>query len=106
MFEGAEAGARHSIPLGTNFKLLNYLSVSLGTNFRETWVGKTIRRSYDPELNDGLGGVVQDTVSGFDSYRTYGFSTGLGTTVYGTFNFGERQKNSGDSSCGSTFCKL
>lgn len=92
MFEGAEAGARHSIPLGTNFKLLNYLSVSLGTNFRETWVGKTIRRSYDPELNDGLGGVVQDTVSGFDSYRTYGFSAGLGTTVYGTFNFGKDKK--------------
>ena len=92
MFEGAEAGARHSIPIGTNFKLLNYLSVSLGTNFRETWVGKTIRRSYDPELNDGLGGVVQDTVSGFDSYRTYGFSTGLGTTVYGTFNFGKDKK--------------
>ena len=92
MFEGAEAGARHSIPLGTNFKLLNYLSVSLGSNFRETWVGKTIRRSYDPELNDGLGGVVQDTVSGFDSYRTYGFSTGLGTTVYGTFNFGKDKK--------------
>ena len=92
MFEGAEAGARHSIPLGTNFKLFNYLSVSLGSNFQETWVGKTIRRSYDPELNGGLGGVVQDTVSGFDSYRTYGFSTGLGTTVYGTFNFGKDKK--------------
>jgi hypothetical protein len=92
MFEGAEAGARHSIPLGTNFKLFNYLSVSLGSNFQETWVGKTIRRSYDPELNGGLGGVVQDTVSGFDSYRTYGFSAGLGTTVYGTFNFGKDKK--------------
>ncbi len=92
MFQGAEAGARHSIPLGTNFKLLNYLSVSLGSNFQETWVGKTIRRSYDPELNNGLGGVVQDTVSGFDSYRTYGFSAGLGTTVYGTFNFGKDKK--------------
>ena len=92
MFQGAEAGARHSIPLGTNFKLLNYLSVSLGSNFQETWVGKTIRRSYDPEGNNGLGGVVQDTVSGFDSYRTYGFSAGLGTTVYGTFNFGKDKK--------------
>jgi len=92
MFEGAEAGARHSIPLGTNFKLFNYLSVSLGSNFQETWVGKTIRRSYDPELNGGLGGVAQDTVSGFDSYRTYGFSAGLGTTVYGTFNFGKDKK--------------
>ena len=92
MFQGAEAGARHSIPLGTNFKLFNYLSVSLGGNFQETWVGKTIRRSYDATLDGGLGGVVQDTVSGFDSYRTYGFSAGLGTTVYGTFNFGKDKK--------------
>jgi len=92
MFEAAQVGARHSIPLSTNFKLLNYLSVSMSTNFRETWVGKTIRRSYDTEINQGIGGVVQDTVSGFDSYRTYGFSTGMGTTVYGTFNFGKDRK--------------
>jgi lipopolysaccharide assembly outer membrane protein LptD (OstA) len=92
MFEAAQMGARHSIPLSTNFKLLNYLSVSMSTNFRETWVGKTIRRSYDPGINEGVGGVVQDTISGFDSYRTYGFSTGMGTTVYGTFNFGKDKK--------------
>ncbi len=92
MFKSAQIGARHSIPISTNFKVLKYLSFSMGTNYQETWVGKTIQRSYDSELNNGNGGVVQDTISGFDSYRTYGFSTGVGTTLYGMFNFGEDKK--------------
>lgn len=92
MFDNAQIGARHSIPIGTNFKLFKYLSVSAGTNYEEVWVGKTIRRTYDEMLNNGQGGVVQDTVNGFDSYRTYGFSTGLGTTIYGTFTFGKDKK--------------
>ncbi|HAT67213.1 MAG TPA: organic solvent tolerance protein OstA [Flavobacteriaceae bacterium] len=92
MFEGAQIGARHTIPISTNFKVLKYLSLSLSTNYQETWVGKTISRSYDETANDGAGEVVQDTISGFDSYRTYGFSTGVGTTIYGTFNFGKDKK--------------
>ncbi|MEZ4857722.1 MAG: putative LPS assembly protein LptD [Flavobacteriaceae bacterium] len=92
MFEGAQMGARHSIPISTNFKVLKYLSFSLSTNYQETWVGKTISRSYDETANNGQGAVIQDTISGFDSYRTYGFSTGVGTTLYGTFNFGKDKK--------------
>lgn len=92
MFEGAQIGARHTIPISTNFKVLKYLSLSLSTNYQETWVGKTIRRNYDETANDGQGEVIQDTISGFDSYRTYGFSTGVGTTLYGTFNFGKDKK--------------
>lgn len=92
MFEGARIGARHNIPISTNFKLFNYLSASMGTNYQETWVGKTISRTFDQEANDGAGEVVQDTVSGFDAYRTYNFNASLGTTVYGTFNFGEDKK--------------
>ncbi|WP_255571283.1 putative LPS assembly protein LptD [Halomarinibacterium sedimenti] len=92
MFEGAQIGARHTIPISTNFKVLKYLSFSLSTNYQETWVGKTISRNYDETANDGDGAVVQDTISGFDSYRTYGFSTGVGTTIYGTFNFGKDKK--------------
>lgn len=92
MFDGAQFGARHSIPIGTNFKVAKYLSFSMGTNYQETWVNKTFRQRYDENANDGAGAVVRDTISGFDSYRTYGFSTGVGTTVYGTFNFGADKK--------------
>jgi lipopolysaccharide assembly outer membrane protein LptD (OstA) len=88
MFEDALIGARHNIPIGTNFKLFNYLSASAGTNYQETWVMKTTRRSFNQETNQ----VVIDTVNGFDSYRTYNFSTSLGTTLYGMFNFGRDKK--------------
>lgn len=88
MFKDALIGARHNIPISTNFKLFNYLSASMGTNYQETWVMKTTRRRFDPQLNR----VVIDTVPGFDSYRTYNFNTSLGTTLYGMFNFGQDKK--------------
>nr|WP_245946345.1 putative LPS assembly protein LptD [Marinirhabdus gelatinilytica] len=92
MFETAQLGARHSIPVSTNFKLLKYLSTSLTTNLQETWVGQTTNQTFDADANDGDGAVVTDTIRGFDRYFTYNFSTSLGTTFYGTFNFGEDVK--------------
>ncbi|RMA64236.1 putative LPS assembly protein LptD [Ulvibacter antarcticus] len=92
MFENALVGMRHRIPLSTNFKILKYLSASASTAYQETWTLKTFEQRYDETANDGDGGVVIDTISGFDSYRTYNFSTSLGTTVYGTFNFGRDKK--------------
>ena len=88
MFRDARLGARHTIPITTNFKLLNYISASVSANYQETWVFKTFEQSFDPELNEGAGGVAVDTLRGFDSYRTYNFSASLGTTVYGNFPFG------------------
>ena len=95
MFKNAQVGARHSIPVATNFKILEYLSASMSSNYQETWLLKTIRRRFDQQAEEGLGAVIQDTIPGFDSYRTYNFSTSLGTTVYGTFNFGEDNKIQG-----------
>src|SRR5690606_2362474 len=82
MFNDARIGAQHTIPLTTNFKILNYLSASMGTTYREVWVNKTATKFYSPEENQ----VVTENVDGFDSYRTYNFSTSLGTTLYGMFN--------------------
>ena len=87
MFNDAEIGARHSIPISTNFKLFDYVSASMSTGFNEVWTLKTIREDYDPNANDGDGAVVRDTISGFDRFLTYNFSTSLGTTLYGMFNF-------------------
>ncbi|QIE58358.1 LPS-assembly protein LptD [Rasiella rasia] len=88
MFEGAELGAQHSIPVSTNFKLFKYLSASATTSLRETWVGNTTNRFYD-EATDA---VVIDTLKGFDRYFTYNFSTSIGTTIYGQFNLGDDKK--------------
>ncbi len=92
MFTSAQIGAQHNIPITTNFKIFKYLSASAGTNFRETWVLKSTRKRYEESAFEGRGGVVQDTLSGFESYRTYNFTTSLGTTLYGLFNFGNDKK--------------
>lgn len=91
MFRDGRLGARHTIPITTNFKVLNYLSASLSANYQETWVFRTFEESFDRSLNDGQGAVVTDTINGFDSYRTYNFSASLGTTIYGTFPFGKKK---------------
>lgn len=88
MFNNAKVGVQHSIPVSTNFKLFKYFSASTAMNYEEVWYLKTIRRGYDTDQSK----VVDQTVSGFDAFRTYNFSSSLGTTIYGTFNFGENKK--------------
>jgi lipopolysaccharide assembly outer membrane protein LptD (OstA) len=88
MFDDLNAGMRHSIPLSTNFKVFEHFSVSMNANYDETWVMQTYDQRFDEQTQE----VVRDTITGFDSYRTYNFSTSLGTTVYGMFAFGDDSK--------------
>ncbi|MBE0393465.1 putative LPS assembly protein LptD [Flavobacterium sp. PL002] len=88
MFRDAKIGMQHSIPLSTNFKLFKYFSATTSVNYEEVWYAKTISRSYDVDQS----AVVDKDVNGFDAYRTYNFSSSLGTTVYGTFNFGDNKR--------------
>ncbi len=89
MFDEAKNGVQHSIPLSTNFKLFKYFSISASTNYQEVWTFKTLNKSYDPILDE----VVETDINGFDAYRTYNFSTSIGTTVYGMFNFKKEGKD-------------
>jgi len=88
MFENGRLGAQHQIPLATNFKVAKYLSVSLGGSYEDVWTWETYQRRYDPELQE----VVTDTVAGFDRFNQYNLGGSVGTTVYGTFTFGEDKK--------------
>lgn len=88
MFRDAKVGFQHSIPLSTNFKVFKYFSATTSMNYNEVWYLKTIRRQFNSNTNS----IVDTDVQGFDAFRTYSFSAGLGTTVYGTFNFGEKKK--------------
>jgi len=88
MFRDAKTGIQHSIPLSTNFKLFKYFSASTSLNYEEVWYLKTIKRNYDVDQSK----VVDEIVNGFDAFRTYSFSSSIGTTIYGTFNFGENKK--------------
>ena len=88
MFKDAKVGMQHRIPLSTNFKILKYLSVTPSINYEEVWYLKTIRKTYDPLTRTDS---ITD-VNKFDSFRTYNFSSGIGTVVYGTFKFNETKK--------------
>jgi lipopolysaccharide assembly outer membrane protein LptD (OstA) len=88
MFRDARTGMQHSIPLSTNFKVFKHFSVSASTNFQETWAFDTEHREYIASRDT----VITSTERGFDAFRTYNFSSSVGTTIYGTFNFGEDKK--------------
>lgn len=83
MFDDAKAGFQHTIPLTTNFKLFKYFSASANTSYNEVWTFNTIDRRFDRTTNE----TITTDKNGFDSFRTYNFSTSIGTTIYGMFNF-------------------
>ena len=63
--------------------------MSAGTSYEETWVFKTINKYYDQQAEE----TITEEVKGFDAFRTYNFSTSIGTTVYGMFNFEKEGKD-------------
>ncbi len=88
MFDDAKVGVRHRIPISTNFKVAKHFSVTMGGNYEDVWTLETYGQRFDPDSQT----VVRDTISGFDRYNQYNFSASVGTTLYGTFNFGEDKK--------------
>lgn len=87
MFDDSRMGARHRIPLATNFKIAKYFSVTAGASYEDVWTWDTYRKRYDE-----TGAVVTDTISGFDRFNQYSLNASMGTTLYGTFNRGEDRK--------------
>ena len=89
MFDNAKSGMKHNIPLSTNFKLFKYLSFSTNANFEEVWTQNTVRyNDFNPQTNL----AVKDTIRKIGAFRQYNLGVALGTTLYGTFNFGEDKK--------------
>ncbi|VXB62428.1 Organic solvent tolerance protein OstA [Flavobacterium sp. 9AF] len=88
MFRDAKTGFQHSVPISTNFKIFNYFSVTTGASYNEVWALNTIDKYFDPIENK----VVTKDVRGFDAFRTYNFNASIGTTIYGTFKFGDDKK--------------
>lgn len=89
MFDKGVNGFRHSIPISTNFKVLKFVSFSINSSLNEVWQFKTIRyRDYDAVS----GAVYKDTIRGFDRFLTYNAGASMGTTIYGTFDFGADKK--------------
>lgn len=88
MFDTALAGVSHVIPLSTNFKVFKHFSFTAGTSFTENWLFNTNEKYFDTTTNK----AEYKRINGFDAYRTYNFTSSVGTTVYGTYTFKETNK--------------
>lgn len=88
MFDTARIGALHSIPVTTNFKVFKYFSMSASANFEENWTYNTINRFQNED-----GDIITEDLTGFDRFLTYNFSTSIGTTIYGLFDFEKEGKD-------------
>ena len=89
MFDNAKVGAKHRLPITTNFKIAKYFSVSVGGNYEDVWTLQTYTRQTDATTKVES---VTDTINSFDRYNNYNFSASIGTTIYGMFNFGDDKK--------------
>ena len=87
MFDNAKLGVRHSIPINTNFKVLKHLSLTAGGAYNEVWNFEKVSKYYDEDNLE----EVTTIDKGFSSYRTYNFSSNLGTTLYGMYNFDKNE---------------
>lgn len=82
--KNAKTGAKHDARLQTNFKALNYLSVTPGFNYTEFWYPSQLVHNYNstsekPELID--------TLKKFSRGYTYTTSVAFSTTIFGTVKF-------------------
>ncbi len=75
-------GARHSIPVSMNLKLLKYFTVTPNVNYTERWYFRQIKKDYDYEKSRI---VNTDTITGFNRVWDYSFGASTSTKVYAFF---------------------
>jgi hypothetical protein len=69
-------GARHSIPLSLNLKLLKYFTLTPSVNYTERWYTRSITKKWSEDLNSI---VAADTATGFN--RVWDYSTSVSTST-------------------------
>ncbi|MXV38125.1 LPS-assembly protein LptD [Flavobacteriaceae bacterium Ap0902] len=84
MFDDTNTGAKNTLLLNTGTTLFNYFPLNFGANYDEVWTLNTVERYYDASADQ----IITEDRNGFKSYRTFGVSMGLQTTLYGTKIFG------------------
>ena len=87
IWDRAQIGARHSVPVTTTFQLFNYVNVSPSFNYEEFWYLR--RNAFTYEGGDS---VSVRTVEGFSRAYAYSTSVAFNTRVYGIYNFGSKSK--------------
>ncbi|CAI8369716.1 MAG: LPS-assembly protein LptD [Owenweeksia sp. TMED14] len=77
------AGVNHRANMGTNLKLLRFITLNPNATYQERWYPYSLYREYDTISKS----VVTDTLNGFYAARDFMLSAGASTTIYGIFSF-------------------
>ena len=85
MWNDAEVGATHTIPISTNLKLFKYFNLQPKLTYKEVWVMQSVRKQWDISSNSPR--LIRR--NGWTSYRDINASTNLSTSIYGTYLFGK-----------------
>ena len=74
-------GARHNIPIATNYTLFKYFTSSINFNYTDLWYTKRLHHSYDARQN----ALQTETIDGFSRAGYYSLSHSTQTRFYGIF---------------------
>ncbi|MDN3202671.1 putative LPS assembly protein LptD [Algoriphagus sediminis] len=83
LFENARNGARHAIPISSNFRLFKHFTGTASANYNELWYNKRINYYYNP-AQERVDRIIED---GFNRVAFFNTSFNLNTNIYGFFNF-------------------
>lgn len=83
LLKNANNGARHTIPLSSNFTLFNYFTGTASVNYNELWYLQRINYYYNP-TEERVDRIVED---GFNRVGFYNSSFAMNTNFYGFYNF-------------------
>jgi lipopolysaccharide assembly outer membrane protein LptD (OstA) len=92
MWDGRQIGAKHTLPVSTDVKILKYINFKPQIRYTEVWEGQYIDKYWDPQANQGNGELITENKQGFKNFRNIDLSAGFSTNIYGTYIFGENKK--------------
>jgi hypothetical protein len=83
LWQRAENGVRHQIPISTSMNLLKFITFSPSFNYSELWYFKELNYQWMQEA----AAVKVDTITKFSRAYNYSASGSFNTRLYGTLNF-------------------
>ncbi|MCK5369192.1 MAG: LPS-assembly protein LptD, partial [Cyclobacteriaceae bacterium] len=83
LWDRAENGVRHQIPISTSMNLLKFITFSPSFNYSELWYFKELGYQW----NEEAAAVKIDTTNTFSRAYQYSASGSFNTRLYGTLNF-------------------
>jgi hypothetical protein len=83
LWQNAQNGIRHRIPISTSVKALKYFTLSPSFNYDEIWYFKKLDYRYDEQRDE----ILTDTLNTFSRVFSYSASASLNTRLYGTVYF-------------------